>query len=64
MNPPRIRQYEPNENSESPERKRQLLGFDEVNFEQRREPYRERTSGTVGNPRFDSQQQPEKSKER
>jgi hypothetical protein len=44
MNEHRNRFIEPNKQREFLEAKKQLLGSDEVNYEQRREPYKERNT--------------------
>jgi hypothetical protein len=53
------RKYKQNEREERSENKKQLLGFDDVNFEQKREPYSGRTRVNSNNPQQNSNRQPE-----
>lgn len=51
--------YRDKERDERTENKKQLLGFEDVNFEQRREPYNERSRETSKGSQQNSNRQPE-----
>ena len=53
------RKYKLNNSEERFENKRQLLGFEDVNFEQRREPYNERARISSNNQQQKANRQPE-----
>jgi hypothetical protein len=53
------RKHKQNEREERSENKKQLLGFDDVNFEQKREPYSGRTRFNSNDPQQNSNKQPE-----
>lgn len=51
--------YRESEREERIENKKQLLGFEDVNFEQRREPYHERSRDTSNHPQQNANRHPE-----
>ena len=53
------RKYRDSDKEEHTDHKKQLLGFEDVNFEQRREPYNARTRDTSKSPQQYPKIQPE-----
>jgi hypothetical protein len=51
--------YREKERDERAENKKQLLGFEDVNFEQRREPYNERSPNMSNKPQHNADTQSE-----